>query len=165
MSLIELIVAIAVSAVVVATTLAAWTALQKHISSQNRRAALDYEARRLVVMLADQARKSPRVLHWHENGITLIAATNGDTLSWEYSWQELSRNGEPFQLREGLKVVDFFLETDNGDYLAPDAPMVVRFNVRLENGRGESTAAQSAAAIRKPPDTWESSGNDDYWNF
>ena len=90
--LIELCVAMAMTALVIGIVFGVWGNISKHMIERQRKNMLYNEANQLCSRIASQLRRSPGVLTWQANGISFITPDSTDTISYEFSYNELKKN-------------------------------------------------------------------------
>ncbi len=98
MTIIELMVAMAMTAIVVSIIAAVWINFTRHVVEQRRKSILHAELRQVLEGISSQVRRSPAVLACHSTGITYVSPNNGDTIVYEYYADELFKNDLPVTL-------------------------------------------------------------------
>jgi type II secretory pathway pseudopilin PulG len=107
-TLIELMIAIAGSALVIGAAMYAWSRINTHIARNQRNALLHREAAMITDRIASQLQRTPRVLSWHYYGITYVNPAGGDTIAYEYYGDELLRNDTALSLISGTTRITGF---------------------------------------------------------
>lgn len=110
-TIIELCVAMAMTAVIVGVVFAAWNNFNRHVINHRRKSMLHGEIRQISKSIASQVRRSPGVLAWHSNGITYLSPNNNDTIVYEYYADKLLKNDAPVPvISQGAYISDFNVE-------------------------------------------------------
>ncbi len=94
-TLIELMVALVMTAIIVSIIFAVWGNFGRHVIIQRRKSVLHAEIRVVLESITSQLRRSPAVLAWHSSGITYVSPNNGDTIVYEFYTDELLKNDAP----------------------------------------------------------------------
>ncbi len=97
-TLIELMVALAMTAIMVSIIFAVWGNFGRHVIRQRRKSVLHAETRVVLESITSQLRRSPAVLAWHTSGITYVSPTKNDTIVYEFYADELLKNDAPVTL-------------------------------------------------------------------
>ena len=110
-TLIELIVALAMTTIIIVIIFATWDNFNRHVINQRRKSVLNGELRQISQVLKSHIRRSPAVLAWHPSGITYVSPNNGDTLVYEFYNEELLVNDTPMPIMSQKAFVsDFAVE-------------------------------------------------------
>ncbi len=97
-TIIELMVALAMTALMVSIIFALWGGFGRHVIKQRRKSILHSEIRVVLESLTSHIRRSPSVLAWHASGITYVSPSNDDTIVYEFYADELLKNDAPVTL-------------------------------------------------------------------
>jgi len=102
-TLLELMVVISISAIVFALVFSSWNYLNKHIYHYESKGELRNETFRVAEEITLKLRKTPGVLRFTQNSLTLIDQNGGDTLEYGFDGERLTKNGTPvyFGVRGG----------------------------------------------------------------
>jgi type II secretory pathway pseudopilin PulG len=98
LTLIELIVAMAMTTIVIVIIFATWSNFNRRIINQRRKGMLNGEIRQISEVLKSHIRRSPAILAWHSSGITYVSPNGGDTVAYEFYNEELLLNDVPLPL-------------------------------------------------------------------
>ncbi len=110
-TLIELIVAMAMTTIIIVIIFATWDNFNRHVFNQRRKSMLNDEIRQITEVLKSHLRRSPEVLAWHSNGITYVSPNNGDTLVYEFYDAELLLNDVSVPIiSQKACISDFYIE-------------------------------------------------------
>jgi type II secretory pathway pseudopilin PulG len=150
-TLIELIVAITMSAIVVGTIFFAWNTISRHISVQSRKSIFEVEARRIIAEIGSDLRRTPRLLAWHTTGLTLIDPTTNDTVSYTFTSEELNRNDSPLvTIAPTAVVTDFEVEAEEASEPAPYFNTLLHVHLRMEDRFGNVADHAVDIAVHAP---------------
>lgn len=91
--LIELVLATALTSIIIGIVFSAWHGFNAHVAKNQRKNQLVSENRLLANVLTAHIRKSPGIISWHPQGITYIDPYHtNDTIVYEYYNEELLKN-------------------------------------------------------------------------
>ncbi len=158
-TLLELIVAIAVSAIAVGMIFQTWTSLSRHMHANERRSNLRVSADRISETLAMELRRSHAVVAWGSNGITFETVA-GDTVRYEHNGMTLVRNGSPVHVSSPGGYVGTFDVTraeDAGQLVDREQERVLlRVDLTVEDSLENTAGAQVEVSVRlvSGAETW-----------
>lgn len=148
-TLIELMVAIAVSALVILLATGAWIAVSRHTIRLDRVRLLESETLRIANTLASQIRRSPEVIEARGDRIWLVAPITSDTLLYEKRGANLERNREVLPFRSSsIQLCEFSIEDRTPRSSLRHSLRLLRLTVCLENDRGERSMVSVQAGGR-----------------
>jgi hypothetical protein len=163
--MLELVVAMFLSATVVALVVLSWSGFSRHMATQERMSLLGAAAQRVAGALATEMRRASTVLSLDDHAIRVVDGRSGDTLSYELSeGAGLLRNGLPVYAgtRSG-RVFGFDLSAAAGEGAPVGTPVLLSIALRLCDGVRCSTAVSVEVQIPAPAgEGWRSGGG---WNF
>lgn len=107
-TIVELMMAMAMTVIVVSIIFAVWGNYHRHIIEQRRKSILQSEIKQVLGGLTSQIRRSPAVLAWHSTGITYVSPNNGDTIVYEYYTDELFKNDTPVHVTSQKAYISGF---------------------------------------------------------
>lgn len=165
-TLIELAVAISMSAIVVGVVFYAWNTINIHIINNSRKAVFEVEARRIAGSIVSQIRRSPEVISWHSNGITYISPDAGDTVTYEFFNQELKRNDTMLvNIAQKARITDFRIEPEeSGTPSEGHFDVLLHVMLSMEDDFDNRTDIRMDVAVKRPEEEDNKEGRDG-WNF
>jgi prepilin-type N-terminal cleavage/methylation domain-containing protein len=95
LTLLELMVSISISAIVIALALSSWSYLNKHTLYQENKGTLRNETARIADEITLKLRRTPGLLTFTQNSVSLIDPSGNDTLEYAFDGMRLTRNGAP----------------------------------------------------------------------
>jgi type II secretory pathway pseudopilin PulG len=153
-TMLELIVAIFVSAIAVAMIMRTWTGLSQHIYRNERRAHVRVSADRISEALASELRKAHTVLAWNSGEIAFEAAS-GDTVRYTHDGATLLRNETPVYVSSPGGYVSEFEVSRSRDagYLTEreQEQVLLRVKLTVEDSLENSADAQVEVSVRAVP--------------
>jgi prepilin-type N-terminal cleavage/methylation domain-containing protein len=153
-TLLELMVAIAVSGLVVALAFGAWIAVTHHTERLDRSRMLDVEARRLAVSMANELRRTPAVVRLEPQAVGYVSKISFDTVVYSTDGAGLLRNNEPVQIRSTQsRVCELTVEDLSRNGMAVYGNHLIRITLCLEDGFGNRSriCVQAAAKMDAEP--------------
>lgn len=112
-TLIELLVSVAMTAVLISIVFAFWQNFNYHIITQRRKTILQTEIQKISESLVSQLRRSSGILAWHSSGITFISPHRDDTIVYEHYADELLKNDIPIPLiAQDAFISEFDIEAE-----------------------------------------------------
>jgi prepilin-type N-terminal cleavage/methylation domain-containing protein len=164
-TLIELMTAMTVSAIVIGVIFHSWNVINRHVAVHQRRGIFVTDVRRIATTLSSQIRRSPQVLAWHSAGITFLKPPAGDTVSYEFNGSELLLNDQPVPLvAYTARITEFSLEEEVMDIPNGQFTVLLHLRMRAEDDFNDTTSVALDIAISKPTEEQDSEEKDD-WNF
>jgi len=110
-SMVELMMAIAMTSVIVTVILSTWNNFNRHIFSQRRKNILQTEIKLISSTLVSQLRRSPGIIEHGSSFVKYIAPNNEDTIAYEFYTEELQKNGIPVRLiAQHAFISEFIIE-------------------------------------------------------
>lgn len=160
-TLVELTLAMFISAIVITLTFYAWNQINIHVARGQERSFFRLAGRNLIDRLSDDLRRSTALLAHHSSGVTFVSAS-GDTANYEFYGRELLRNGEPVPPADSAAfITDFHIESSEQEQIVGGVQdVLLEITLSLENDRGYVMQRTVAVAVRKPP-----GASVDYWGF
>jgi type II secretory pathway component PulJ len=159
-TLLELTVAVVMSSAVITIVYTTWNQLNRHMFSQQRKAALHGECERIAKTVGNQLRRADAVLQWDENSIRFVSSGFTDTITYSYNGTLLEYNGQPISLTiSRTSVTEFSLENQNAD--EPSVPYLFLFTVTLVSEQGDTATVRSTVMVHRLNEQPE--GNDFMW--
>ncbi len=160
-TLVELTLAMFISAIVITLTFYAWNQINIHVARGQERTFFRVAGRNLMDRLADDLRRSTALLAHHASGVTFVTAS-GDTANYEFYGRELLRNGEPVPLADSAAWInDLHIEgSEQEQNVGGVQDVLLELTLSLESEQGYVMQRAVAVAVRKPP-----GASVDYWGF
>ncbi len=165
-TIIELMVAISMSALVIGIITATWIGFSKHVIGQRRKSILRAELRQVLEGITSQLRRSPAVLAWHSSGITYVSPNNGDTIVYEYYYDELLKDDIPITIiSQSAYITDFVIDgSAPGDEESDLTLLAIYITMADDFGNQSSASSQVAAKVIKESE-YEQEDELSGWNF
>ncbi len=151
-TLVELTLAMFISAIVIMLTFYAWNQINIHVARGQEKSFFRLAGRNLVDRLSDDLRRSTALLAHHSSGVTFVTAS-GDTVNYEFYGRELLRNGAPVPLADSAAfITDFHIESSEQEQIVGGVQdVLLEITLSLENEREYVMQRTVAVAVRKPP--------------
>ncbi|MDG5816211.1 prepilin-type N-terminal cleavage/methylation domain-containing protein [Chitinispirillales bacterium ANBcel5] len=113
-SIIELTVAMAISAVLLSILFYTWNTFNFQIAQRDHVYSLRDETIRIAEEITTNIRRTPSVLDYSLNSIRFISPTHGDTVEYRFDGEQLSRNGKTVTNRAyGGEITSFEIRGHN----------------------------------------------------
>jgi len=110
-TMVELVVAMAIAAIVISLTLASWTFISRHTTLTRRASEFHSQAEQAAFIIVNSLRTSEKVLSFDKSTITFVAGRSGDTVSYSFDNDSLRKNGTAVTfVQDGIAVVKFGVE-------------------------------------------------------
>jgi type II secretory pathway component PulJ len=136
-TLIELVVAMGMSALVVVAVFIGWREMGTRIAHGTRHGIVESEAARLGQTIFDELRRSPKVLAWDDHQVRFVHAIRSDTVTYLFDGRALLRNQKPVQLQPtGTTVTGFRLAKESGEIVVGVSQILLTFTLQVEGPRG-----------------------------
>lgn len=133
-TLLEVLVAMSISAMVVALAFGSWAAISRHTNRLERARLLDTEARRIAVGIGNEARRSPCVLVAGPDQIRLVSAITFDTVAYSTDGSQILRNDVPVVIRSPhSRVTAFSVENLSALRLGVGECRLLKITLSLED--------------------------------
>jgi len=163
-TLVELVIAIVMTALVVTSALYAWQSVAKHTTNERRKSILESELDAYARALVMQIRQSPRVLGYDENSISFVSAATGNACEYRFTNDTLYQDGIPVALAaQAARLNQFLVRPGDDSQLSGQKKILLLVTLRAEDTFGNSRTASLSVAIDQPPvDTLSGGGS---WNW
>ncbi|MBD3242771.1 MAG: hypothetical protein GF331_19420 [Chitinivibrionales bacterium] len=160
-TLIELLTAIMVAAIVTVVVLGAWQRLSWYIFRQESRSQLRIDTDRIAHVLSEELRRSREIVSVSDHEIVFVGGRSGDTIAYRLDWDNrLMRNDIPVHVGLREAVVEEFAvsTTGSGMFATTGEEGLVHISLQLsDTARGHTASAEVAVAARLP--------DDPFWNW
>jgi len=166
MTIIELMVAMAMTAIVVSIIAVVWVNFTRHVVGQRRKSILHAELRQVLEGISTQVRRSTAVLAWHSTGITYVSPNNGDTIVYEYYADELFKNDLPVTFISQDAFVNNF-SIDGSDPAEDGSDIILlTISITLADDFGNQAGVRSQVAAKVIDEYAEEEDEElSGWNF
>lgn len=163
-TLIELVVAMSMTAIVVGILFVVWNNFTIHVIKQQRKSVLNAEVNRISQSITSQIRRSPSVLALHSNGITYISPFNSDTIGYEFFADVLLKNGKAVAVvSQSAHISDFTIVEKEGQIEGTGLSLLLlTITLSDEFDNEVSVTSQVAAKVK---DRYESEEDFGKWSF
>jgi len=146
-TLLELMAVISISAIVFTLVFSSWNYLNKHIYHYESKGDLRNETSRIAEEITLKLRRTPGVLYFTPNSLTLLDQNGSDTLEYEFDGERFTRNGTPvyFGVRGG-SITSFTLRDLTEDDLEY---MLLEVTVSSADAKNNSDTCRVIVNTRK----------------
>lgn len=153
-SLLELLVAMALSGMVVTLVFFSWNHITHHTLTQRQKSMFQAEIVRVSEAIAAEIRKSPEVLSWKDNAITFIAPNGVDTVTYEQAYNGFMKNGAPLSLIvPGAFISQFMVAPESpGDALDASKTVMLSISLTMQDNFGNSGVIPLQVRVNAPSD-------------
>jgi prepilin-type N-terminal cleavage/methylation domain-containing protein len=121
LTLLELMVAISVSAILITLVLSSWNYINRHVLYQEHRGYLRNETARIADEIQLKLGRTSGVLGFTPNSVTLLEQDGGGVLEYAFDGKHLTKNGFPMHFGvHGGSITSFNLRNTStiaGEYL------------------------------------------------
>lgn len=163
-TLIELVVAMSMTAIAVGILFIVWNNFNIHVIKQQRKSILHAEVNRISKSITSQIRRSPSVLSLHSSGITYISPFNSDTIVYEFFANELLKNDKPVSVTsQSAYISEFNIEEKDGQIEGSGLTLLLITVTLSDEFDNQVTLTSQVAA--KVKDQYESEEDFGKWSF
>ncbi len=170
----ELMIAIAMSGIVIGLAMFTWTYISRHTTLQKQKSLFYSQAEAIAAGIANTVRTSPNVISYSTNAITCVDKNHGDTVTYELYGDSLRKNtvGIPC-VAEGARFTTFAIEEKAIPIQLPPGAVydekkqidvLLVLTLGMENGTGLSCTVPMQIKVKKPLDNTGISARG-LWNF
>ncbi|MBD3322283.1 MAG: prepilin-type N-terminal cleavage/methylation domain-containing protein [Chitinivibrionales bacterium] len=136
-TLVELMVAIAVSGIIVGVVCTSWVFISRHAAQKKRQTHFRVQTENAARRILSQVRRSQKVLYFDESSIAFLAPGKTDTLRYVYDGEYLRLNGDSLTfLSPSVYITDFHIEKEEEDELTATSDILIRFYFLFEDDEG-----------------------------
>jgi type II secretory pathway pseudopilin PulG len=166
-TLLELMVALALSTLIVGMVFSVWRFVEKHTAMQRNKTLFGVEADRISRGVMSELRRTPFVLEWDRNGIAFVSENKGDTVVYRFDGYGLRRNdAEISPKRPGMTVSGFSVETSEAVESAGGGTALLELTFAYEDQSGNCSSMTYAVNVRCAQESNViGSGIGKGWNF
>jgi len=159
-TIIELMVGIALTAILTTVVYMTWNTLSTHTTVQKRRTVLRSESTRIVTQITSQLRRADNILHLDRNRVVFTMNDGSDTICYDFDGSELRRNDIPISFTgPHISVTDFTFHDDNSN--DGQKPYLITCTLRMKTESGDTTSSQMTVFVRRAQS--ENSDNSFSW--
>jgi prepilin-type N-terminal cleavage/methylation domain len=164
-SLLELLVAMALSIMVVTLVFFSWNYITRHTITQQQKSLFQAEADRVAHAIALEIRKSPEVISWKNDRIVFLSSNNPDTITYEFSNGNLLKNEAVVPCNaQTAHITSFSIEGDAVErQLSASNSVSLVVTLGMEDGFGNSSTVPLHVRANFPLDRQDSLTRK--WNF
>jgi hypothetical protein len=164
-SIVELMMAIAMTSVIITVILSTWNNFNRHVFSQRRKSILRTEIKLISSTLTSQLRRSPGVIAHHPSGITYISPNNRDTIVYEFYAEELLKNDKPIRFVAQNAYINEFVVEEAEQNIENNELKLLSLFIELMDEFDNRVSTNSTVAV-KMLDEYEAEEDElNKWNF
>jgi Tfp pilus assembly protein PilE len=164
-SIIELMMAIAMTSVIVTVVLSSWNNFTRHVFSQRRKSILRTEIKLISSTLASQLRRSPGIIAYHSSGITYISPTSEDTIAYEFNSEELLKNDKPIRFVAQNAYISEFIVEEAEQNMENNELKLLSFFIELMDDFDNRVSINSSVAVKILNEYEAAEEELNRWNF
>ena len=147
-TLLELLVAISLSAIILAGVFYAWRFIEQHTIVQSRKAVFYSEANRISQSIAGEIRKCRQVIMVSDHSIVFTKNPSGDTVNFEFQGSQLTRNGAPVSINApASRFADFLVLKNQESYNDKNADLLLDIIIGIADNFGDSSSITTSCAV------------------
>jgi hypothetical protein len=148
--MVELLVAIVASSFVVFVVLYMWNNINRHMATSKSKTQLEAEANRLGDLLTNTIRRSPEILEFDEQSITIINPNDTDTVTYSFADTSIYINETPLTFNIPSTKVTYFLIKDlnEGTGIA-ERHVLLNIDLKIENNLGDTASIRNSIQITR----------------
>lgn len=147
-TLVELTIAVALSAVLAASVFFTWNYLTRHTTIQNRRTAIRAEGNRITNQLSLQLRRAESIINLDNSSIQFTVNNRADTISYVFSGSEMTYNQQPISFTIPAIEVSNFTITDNNEN-NPAKPYLFTCSLTLTHTSGDTITSTATIFVNR----------------
>jgi hypothetical protein len=150
--LLELIVALALSGLVMSMVFYSWRYVSNHTLKQQRRTLFQTEADRIVRTLGRELRLSPGVTRIDRNRLSLLRPDGVDTVNYKFEYGAFTKNDTAFWQDDGrARICQFDVEKESVPLDADTLPAItLLITIGFTDRFGDSAAYPLKARVERP---------------
>jgi Tfp pilus assembly protein PilE len=147
-TVVELTFVVILTTIVLSVVYFTWRHINAHIATQQNKAKLESECKRISQQVTHQLRSTEEIITWNTNSITFTMSPSFDTISYLLNGSELEYNGKPLPfLLHNVEVSDFSFDNLNRD--DESKPYLFNFTITLTT-RGLTATVTSTIMVKRP---------------
>ncbi len=149
-TLIELIVALAMTATLSISVYYFWNHINRHTTTYTDKALFSKEANRIITSIITQIRSAKEVITFDYNTINFISK-NGDTLAYRYDGDSLFLNDRSLSLISKDARISQFEITDLNESVSSEARFAyLEFTFSMISGKNDTATYTLSVNVPKP---------------
>lgn len=165
-TLIELCVVIVMTTILVVIIFNTWTNFNTHVVNNKRKSLLHGEIRQVANSLKLRLRRSPGILSWHQSGITYISPIKGDTITYEYYYEELLKNDVPVPLVSQNAYISQFEIMEKEEFNEDHDFTILSLSITIADDFSNEINKEFAVAVKILSDQYDDEDEElTKWNF
>lgn len=147
-SLVELTLAISITAILSVLVFSVWNQLTLHTTAQQRKTALRSECLRITKQLSIHLHKTDHLISWNSTSLTMTLPPDNDTITYSFNGTELLMNGNLLSLvTPHTKTRDFHIANANEEQ--DGIPYLFTCLLTLENSAGDTATTSVTVLVRR----------------
>jgi hypothetical protein len=151
-TLIELIIALAMTATLTISVYYFWNHINLHTITYTARTQLTSEATRIVSSIVSQVRCAKEIFSFDYNSINFISK-NGDTLNYRYDGDSLFLNDNSIKIiTSGARISQFEIKDLNEGNSAEARYAYLEFTLTMEGAQRDSSTFSLSVNVPRPTD-------------
>lgn len=163
-TLIELMVALALSVLIAGLVYVSWNSITRHTTVHQRRTQLDTDAQRIGRQISGDIRRSPAILALESSRVSLISPLGGDTLTYVFANNTITRNNTLMPLQShNARIESFTLTSEHGDPSSASSDVLITLAIKVTSTFGDTSALNFKVRAKEPKET--QSGGIKGWNY
>jgi prepilin-type N-terminal cleavage/methylation domain-containing protein len=159
-SLVELTLAISITAILSVLIFSVWNQLTLHTSRQERRTALRSESLRITKQIGMHLHKTDNVISWNSTSIKATLPPDNDTVSYKFNGTDFEYNDKAISLIPPNTSIKHF-RIENGNENQNGIPYLFTCIVTLGNSAGDTVTSSVTVLVRRT--NTENSQSDFMW--
>lgn len=152
-TLIELIVALAMTATLTTSVYYFWNHINRHTTINTDKALFSKEANRIITSIVTQIRNSREVLSFDYNTINFIS-NNGDTLVYRYDGDSLFLNESSISIiSRNARIAQFEIKDLNEAASTETRLAYLEITLSMISGKNDTTSYSLSVNVPKPAES------------
>lgn len=152
-TLIELMVALALTATLSVTVYYFWNHINRHTTTYTDKALFSKEANRIITTIVTQIRSAKEVISFDYNTINFISK-NGDTLAYRYDGDSLYLNENSISIISRNARISQFEITDLNESVSSEARFAyLEFTFSMISGKNDTAIYILSVNVPKPAES------------
>ena len=147
-SIVELMMAIAMTSVIITVILSTWNNFNRHVFSQRRKSILRTEIKLISSTLTSQLRRSPGVIAYHSSGITYISPNNRDTIAYEFYTEELLKNDKSIRFVAQNAYINEFIVKEVEQNIENNELKLLSLFIKIMDDFDNQVSINSTVAVK-----------------
>lgn len=150
-TLLELMIALSLTAIVITTVYFTWNYLNRHVALQKRRSTLQIETNRFMQVVTSKIRRSEAVFEINDHRISFADPDSTDTIIYSFDGTKLTRNDSLFNPAfPQMFVSDFTIHPDQATQILGARSTLLNVTIALSNSFGDSISLVATIKTKIP---------------